>query len=210
MTQVKESFFELFKNIAGASLVLAALLYVAGWTHLKQYYKAFGLDILELGIPLYNILIYSVPVIFYNNWSWMVILGGILILGIALNNEWLKSKSQSALGSSLMVITIMLMGLGLSRWGAYVGLKKAHQDLLLTTSDLPTIAVDIMPEQNKQGNSEDNGFNSLEFKLLMHTKDNCYFFKPVSKEYNFPVGQVDLYVIPNNRIRRIHIQRGIK
>jgi hypothetical protein len=55
---------DLFKKVAEASILLAALLYAMGWTYLYSYYKTFGLSLRELDLPLQDSIVFSFRVVF--------------------------------------------------------------------------------------------------------------------------------------------------
>ena len=67
---------DLFKKVAEASILLAALLYAMGWTYLYSYYKTFGISLREVDLPLQDSLVFSFRVVFD---SWLIGTGLVLI-----------------------------------------------------------------------------------------------------------------------------------
>ncbi len=110
MAETEEPLVELLKNLAGAAVVLAALLCAAGWSSLHAYYASFGVDLGDLDIPLYHALIYSLPVIFHSLWSGLGILGGIILLGIVLSAKRVRNHIMTAWGTAISFVLVLIAG----------------------------------------------------------------------------------------------------
>jgi hypothetical protein len=50
-------------------------------------------------------------------------------------------------------------------------------------------------------------YDRLSYKLLIHANGQYYFFKPLKDDPN--PGPLDLFVVPDSRVGRIRIQRGV-
>lgn len=211
-SQKTEPLLELFKNVAGASLILAALLYAAGWTSLHMYYKSFGLDVTELDVPIYHALIYSLPVLFDGWASALIVLGSVILVGILLSIKSVRKHIATPAGTAVAFTALLVVGFLLSMWGARVGRQHAQRDLNASTSTLPTIAIELEVPAGS-GRSKDMDFDKLEFKYLAHAKTNYYLFRPFGpvevSNLSLPASNVEVYVIPDSRVRKIRLQRGV-
>jgi|GEM_PF-2661613 len=237
----KHPFLELVSSITGATVLLAALLYAAGWSYLYQYYKAFGIRVTELNLPLYDALIYALTVIFHDGWSvfWLVLL---IVIGSAiLNIKFINKNLLTPLGIGLFLVAILSLGFWLSYKGAKLGVEQAQQDRLHTGTNLPNIRLKLLPEaQSTDAKSEqpvpglkknagtgnnlilnagstEQEFDQAGYKLLIHANQQYYFFRPIKDEPAgdpakgpaLPASNLDLFIIPDSRVRAVYIQRGI-
>jgi len=203
---------DLFKKVAEASILLAALLYAMGWTYLYSYYKTFGLSLRELDLPLQDSLVFSFRVV---SDSWLIATGFVLILAILASIaslERIQRALQTPWGVSAVFVLLLVAGSGLSVLGASVGTKHARSDVLETTSSLPSVSVAVDPAQFQPYPEEYLAFNTLDYKLLLRTKENVFFFAPVKTTRSTAVTRsrnFDVYVLPMSKIRSIRIQRGM-
>jgi len=55
----------------------------------------------------------------------------------------------------------------------------------------------------------DKEFAEAGFRLLIHANEHYYLFRPLDNTQGLPASNIDIYVVPDSRVRTIHIQRGI-
>jgi len=73
----------LFLDLATVVLLVAAVVYVAGWTYAYHYFGHFGLGLLTLEIPLEYFFMYGFWV--FKAWWWLVLAYGLLVSPILLH-----------------------------------------------------------------------------------------------------------------------------
>src|SRR5437763_8360286 len=61
-TSRESSFFRFLKNLAEASVLLGAGLFLIGWSYLYSYYRAFGLSADSLNFSVDTVLVHAIPV----------------------------------------------------------------------------------------------------------------------------------------------------
>jgi hypothetical protein len=211
--EVKAPLLALFKGVASASLILAALLYIAGWTYFYQYYKYFGLNVSDLDLPLYHALLYALPVLFDSFWSAAVTIILIALGGILLNLAWVEQRMSTPLGTGVAFIVLLAAGFILSLWGAHVGRATASRDLVADRSMLPSVALQIEPEKSPDDSEDVAQFDRLEFKLLTHANGQYYVFRPFKEAGpvtgKLPSANVEVFAFPDSRVKKVRIQRGV-
>ena len=218
---------QLVSSITGGIVLLGALLYVAGWSYLYQYYKTFGVRVSELNLPLYDALVYSLTVIFSSFWSffWLFLL--IIIGGAILSIRWINERLLTALGIGLFIVAVLLVGYWLSHKGTALGAAHARQDMLEKGSNLPSVRLKVEPDppveakgltnltknrvetEGALSGTQEQIFDQAGYRLLIHANEQYYFFRPIKDGQGLPASNLDLYVVPDSRVRSVHIQRGI-
>jgi hypothetical protein len=118
----------------------------------------------------------------------------------------------------------------LSNKGSDLGRAQATADMLVTSPNLPNVqvkteaelptAVGTGPAAGKvlkgketvvapdEETTEDN-FDQPGYRLLIHANGQYYLFRPLKQVPGQPTSNLDIYVIPDARVRRVYIQRGI-
>lgn len=212
------SFLDLISGMAGSAVIFGGFLYVGGWSYLYQYYRSFGLELSDVDIPVYDALIYSLPVIFHNKLVTVLIFALVLIIGLVFNSKWMKAKLPVAV--SLLFMVILVTVYGLSRYGAKLGNEKARSDMVLETSNLSTVAIQVSPESSEMNKDDVAAMNrkddieamsrldKLEFKLLAHKKGQYFILRPF-KGPSIEGTNVELIVIPESRVLKLRVQRGV-
>lgn len=202
------SFLDLISGVASSAIVLGGFLYVGGWSYLYQYYRSFGLELSDVEVPVYDALIYSLPVIFNGRLYAFIIFSIILVIGLIFHSRWIRSKLPIAI--SLLFIIILLTTYGLSRYGAKLGNARALTDMMRETSDLPDVAIQVDSEGSEINNEVIVELNKLEFKLLAHKKGQYFIFRPFKGKSMEEGANIQLIVIPESRVQMIRILRGVK
>ncbi len=228
----KHPFLELVSSITGTTVLFAALLYAAGWSYLYQYYKSFGIRVSELNLPVYDALIYSLTVIFKDGWS---VFGFILLIIIAAVVLTIRRVSQMLLkpvAVGVFLVLILVIGFCLSREGARLGEAQAREDMKVESANLPNVRLDVIhdtpsngttsgqttDEKTKTGTSDrqpdvaepkEQQFAQAGFRLLIHANQHYYLFRPLKNSQSQPASNLDLYIVPDSRVRSTYIQRGL-
>lgn len=202
------SFLDIVTGVAGSSIVFGGLLYAGGWSYLYQYYRHFGLEISDLDIPAYDALIYSLPVIFNSAWSAIILMVIVFTICLLFNLKRVRSKLTTSVSVGVLFISVLFIGFGISRYGAALGNQKAMSDMLDETSNLPNIAIEVVPADSGADDDDAVELSKLEFKLLAHTKGQYFIFRPFTKA-GAAGANIELLIIPESRVNKIRIQRGV-
>jgi len=207
-----DSIWEFFKTLAGALVVFAVPVYVAGWGFLYAYYQDFGLGVSDLDIPLYETLIYSFRP-FFDKPIWTVCaLAVIFVIGFILNSSSAKRLRRSPVREAVLLVLFVLSTYGFFRWGEWVGQEHANQDMMVDSSTLPFVAILVNAEAFRDG-QDYLKFDKTEFKLLLHANKQYFFFRPLKRQGNGDLlsgtQNVEVYVIPDDKIRIVRVQRGV-
>jgi hypothetical protein len=195
----KDDAFAVLKALAEASAVILALTFFGGWSYLSSYYKTFGLNPMELDLPIPVVSTISVYVLYESVWPLFVFAA--LFFSLALVARWLRRLARgwivAALGALLLTVAVA---------GLIHGRRVANQDMLADSRNLPYVS--FATKQRLSGPScVDSGtFGSLDCKLLLHYKSAYYFFEPVPRE---GAGSMNLYVLSDSDLAGVHVQRGI-
>jgi hypothetical protein len=206
-------FWEFLKTLAGAVVIFAVPVYAAGWGFLYRYYRGFGLNISDLDIPLYETLIYSFRA-FFDKPIWTVCALAALMTGLILNAR--LGNRLRAIPREMAVFVFLaayvLGTYGLFLLGARSGHKHASEDMMADSSTLPFVAILVNAEAFQRDGQDYLKFDKTEFKLLLHANKQYFFFRPLKGQEStnsFPNRNIEVYVIADDKIRVIHLQRSI-
>jgi len=196
------------KSLAEASAIFVAFTYIAGWSYLAAYYSAFGVNPLELELPLPVVCTTAVYVLFNVGW-WRLLAAIVLIflLGLMVFVHRWKGMWRSATAAALAALLSAA-----SAAGVLFGQRQAREDMLVDSSELPYVAFSSRLEKTDQPPCVDHQtYGSLDCKLLLHSKGTYYFFTPVPKPDDTltSVGSLNLYTLADSDVTGVHILRGL-
>ena len=232
-TENKHPLLELVSSITGATVLFGALLYLAGWSYLYQYYKSFGIRVSDLNLPVNDALVYSMTVIFKDFWSvfWLVIV--IIIFFATLTIRRVSRWLLKPIAVGVFVLLILVLGAVLSKRGTALGQAQAQEDMKEIGVNLPKVRLNVIAEapagnaatkdsageqkvQSGTSNSPhfipgatEEDFSQAGFKLLIHANQHYYLFRPLKDIPSQPASNLFLYVVPDSRVRSVRIERGI-
>jgi hypothetical protein len=223
-------------KIAGSVIVLAALLYAAGWAYLHAFYQCFGVQIFELSIPWYTVLLYALRVAFPDVlWGSLSIL---IIIGLVSGAEWLKVYSREykqtgvsqndkhricrailrITGPGLVLAALLIIGCALYYRGWALGREWAERDLWQETTSLPSVQIsfskaDDNPDRGSNIDPRESLDRSFAYVLLTRASQRTYVFLPLLGGSNIkgtlPSANVDVESIPDSEIRTVYLRRSV-
>jgi hypothetical protein len=169
---------DLFKRAAEASLVLAATLYVVGWSYLDGYYSTFALKIGQLGVSNEEAALSSFRFIFGSRRSilsfWIALTLFVLFSGFLYGR--LKGKRD------LLVVFFFLGLLAISGYSStqsvIAGREAGLTDMLAATSHLPRVEIEVDREKISDNLVSYLDLGNKEYRLLLQTEGRVFVFKP--------------------------------
>jgi hypothetical protein len=195
-----------FKRLAELSAIFVGFTFIGGWSYLTSYYSTFGLNALELDVPLPVVCTTAVYVLFGAWWPVVVVAG--FGLGWIFFGRRLRRFQRSA-----MAIALVLLFLAVSIAGFFRGKRRATDDMLMDSSELPYVAFSSRLAKTDQPPCVDyQTYGSLDCKLLLHSKGTYYFFTPVPtpRDALTSGGNLDVYTLADSDVTGVHIQRGLE
>lgn len=195
------------KGLAEASAVFAAFTFVGGWSYLASYYGAFGLNVLEIdaGVPVVSTIF--VHLLYNTPWKWPLIVITLLVAIREILPAQLRSRLAITTPPILCLLLFLTASAGLAR-----GQSRALDDMTDESDALPLVAF------NSKSDSEDLPscvrhaiYGSPECKLLLHSKGNYFFFRPIPGpgKGTIDATAVDLFILPDSEVAGVYVQRGI-
>jgi hypothetical protein len=196
---VREDSLAVLKALAEASSVFVAITYLGGWFYVASYYHAFGLNSVELDIPIPVVSAIAVTV-WYNS-VWPLILAIILIVSFGIFARRLPKFGRGAVAG--LVATLLLIA---ATAGVVLGRRNAHDDSLLTSFELPNVAFASTMKDPEPSCVEFETYGSMDCKLLLHFNGIYYFFEPVPDS---DVGNINVYRLFDSNVMGVHEQRAL-
>jgi hypothetical protein len=194
-----ENSLSVLKALAEASAVFVALTFVGGWSYLASYYKTFGLNPLELDIPIPVVSTIAVYVVYESVWPLFV--AGALILAIAIVARRFPGAGH---GWTVAALGVLLLTAAIA--GIFRGRQVANQDTLANSSNLPNVAFASKLTNPEPSCVDHETYGSMDCKLLLHFKGTYYFFRPVRAP---GIGSLNLYALSDSDLVGVHVQRGL-
>jgi hypothetical protein len=192
-------FWSQLVQVAQASVLIGALLFVIGSAFLDSYYFEFGLQMSEVGVSLPTASLFALRVLFANLWNW-VVFSLLVTLFIVLSQDSVRGRVgrfHVALRVTLLAGLIVAGTYGAWRWGAYAGAQSARYDMV-HPSTLPTIAWAIEKTVAKSVSLPTQAVKACppgdtsDCKLLLAANDRYYLFRPLKGRSNYGVEVVTI------------------
>jgi len=195
----KEDPLAMLKALGEVSAVFVALTFVGGWSYLASYYKTFGLNPLELDLPIPVVSTIAVYVLYESVWP--LIVAGVLMVAMAFLARRLQGLGRGWVAAAFAVLLLTAASAGVFR-----GRQVANQDTLADSSNLPNVAFASNIDNPESPCVDHNAYGSMDCKLLLHFKGVYYFFEPVPVA---GVGSMNLYSLSDSELLGVHVQRGL-
>ena len=199
------------KLIAEASAVFVGITFVAGWSYLASYYKTFGLNPVELDIPVPVVSTIALHMLY--DAVWPLPLLALLLAAFAVIAHRVVRGNQ---GWGGWVVAALILSVFLFASAAlFRGRHNANIDMLVESPNLPYVAfasragvAGLGPPQQPSCVAFET-FGDMNCKLLLHSRDAWYFFRPIRESMSQKADKVDIFVILQSDILEVHLQRGI-
>jgi hypothetical protein len=196
----------LLKSLAEVSAVFVAFTYIGGWSYVASYYRTFGLNALELDLPLPVVCTTAVYMLFSAHWP----LPAIAVLSFA----WVLFVRRTKLNPHIVTVAVLVLLLIIvSAAGASHGRRRANEDMLADSSGLPDVAFSTRLTTTDQPPCvEYQTYGSTDCKLLLHSKGTYYFFTPIQDpgESLSKGGNLNVYTLADSDVTGVHILRGVE
>jgi hypothetical protein len=193
------------KSLAEVSSVCVGLAFVVGWSYLTAYYRTFGLNPLELDMPLPVVCTTAVFILYSAVWPILVVAA--FSLGWILFGRHVKRLHK---GVTVVLLAALLFAASVS--SAYLGRRHANDDMLVDSSELPYVAFSTKLSKTDQPDCVDHEtYGTSDCKLLLHSKGTYYFFTPIPKPKDaiIDVGSLNVYTLADSDVTGVHILRGL-
>jgi hypothetical protein len=194
------------KSLGEASAVFVGFTYLGGWCYFAAYYSTFGLNSLELDLPLPVVSATDVYLMFSARWPLLVVFA--LLLGWIAFSHWLKGFRR---GLTAAILVLLLFAA--STACIYLGRRHANEDMLIDSSELPNVGFSVkIPKTDQPDCVDHETYGSADCKLLLHSKGTFYFFMPISDPKNalLSVGSLNLYTLADSDVTGVHVSRGLE
>ncbi len=207
----REAFLlQILKQIAEAAVVIAAFLFVAGWSYIFGYFSGFGIGPGDLNFAVQTTLVYSIPVIKALPWWFEVSFVIIYLIASLATIKWpnLQQIGSRAGLVTLLLIVVPLLGTWLSYFASSVGRDKASRDRVMETSALPSIQLIPILESRYPENQTGCDPRSWQ-KLLLHGNGSYYIVDPFQNgKKDELTGLLKVCIFPDSQFRAARLQVG--
>ena len=186
----------------GAALgLIAAWLYVAGWTYAYAYFDQFRIPLLLVDIPFQHMLVYGGLVFLKNIWI-SVLIATIVIAGLWSLSKWFRQLGQFFANTAIVIGIAAVFAL------AHLGgVQTANDDFqaerstdfeayprlrLMLKSDMPSTSSAVLGDTTTTDCS----------RVVAATKDKLFLIRP---SRDAPGADVDTYVISAEQVMAMRI-----
>jgi hypothetical protein len=194
------------KSLGEASAIFIGFTYLGGWCYFAAYYGTFGLNSVELDLPLPVVSATDIYLMFSAGWPLLVVFA--LLLGWIVLSHWLKGFRR---GLTAAILVLLLFAA--STACIYLGRRHANEDMLIDSSELPNVGFSVkIPKTDQPDCVDHETYGSTDCKLLLHSKGTFYFFRPISDPKNalLSVGSLNLYTLADSDVTGVHVLRGLE
>lgn len=203
--------FSFLKLIAEASAVVVGLSFVAGWSYLASYYRTFGVNPIDLDVPVPVTATMALHMLYDSVWP-LPLMAVVIAVFVAAAHHYTSLRASHR----WWVIAVLVLFMFCSATAALIrGRHNANLDMTEESPTLPLVAFSSKSEAAKIGPPEQpscvgyENFGAMDCKLLLHSKGVYFFFRPIPKAFTDNADKLDLYMIPDSEVLGVHIQRGV-
>jgi len=179
--------------------LLAAAVYLVGWSYLYGYYTAFGLSVRSVGLSAYDILLESIRMLQVNRWWAAGLMGLSLLLVVGVRFFATKANPLSSVAVKLELKRIRRSTLTLLVLGgllfllptvftvcAAAGRHDALEHMQESSPALPAVALEFAPDQVPSGlfdPDEVTGGRLVDagYRLLAATDKSYFLVRPLGR-----------------------------
>ncbi len=197
------NFLSLLKNLAEASILIGAGLFLIGWSYLYGYYRAFGLSADGFNFSVETILVHSIPVAtrvgFYVP---LVCIASVLMI-ISLSRTAARVISNPAFALLLLLLSSAIG----SRYATGIGMGNAQRDEYLATTTLPYVTLEGTDDTEAGGCKMDDPT----YRLLLRANGQVVVVLPIDNVENRDLVAPNIRVcsFPESRVQALRIQVGL-
>lgn len=195
------SFIHGIKALAEISIVLAAGLFLIGWSYLYGYYRSFGLPPTAVSFSLQSIFMFSVPVI---QTCWFLIAFVVLIVLLFIGGRF-RFVTNALSKPALVCLMSVFGGILTSRYASHVGRTNAYRDAFASTSTLPYVKLEMLGFESPVGCSADE----WNYRLLLRSDGQIYVILPLDEPVRTTAIGLRVCSFPDSQVRVTRIQVGI-
>jgi hypothetical protein len=201
-----EGLFSTFKSIVESAAVLSALCFSAGWSCLFAYYNAFGIGLFDIDLPVTVSSIFAIKVLLHSFWPWATFVVG-LVGYTALRRLARFRAGYEGLRDALILGELIAAAIVLAFAGVRVGHTSALADMNEATSELPAAS---FVSQLKPGATTPSCLTDgkLDCRMITHSKNFYYFFKPVAPNAQSP--NIIVFSVPDSQVQMLRLERGVR
>jgi hypothetical protein len=166
-----EDSFALLKALAEASAVFVAFTFIGGWSYLASCYSAFGLNPLELDVPVPVVCTTAIYVLFDAKWPLIVVAA--LILGWVVYAPHFRRLARSV-GAAVLGLLLLTVSTG----GVIDGRDRAGKDAVTDTSALPFVAFSLkLPKTDQPSCVDFQTYGSVDCNAIVALKKHLLFLR---------------------------------
>jgi hypothetical protein len=195
------TFLGIVKNLAEASVLLGAGLFVIGWSYLYGYYRTFGLSTDSVNFSVDSVLVHSIPVILSTAF-WATSVTVVLVLLIATAFKW---TAHIAGAPAFILLLSLVAGLIASKYASGVGRENALRDSYVSTTTLPYVSIEGDEDDGPPGCS----LAESNYRLLLRANGQVFVALPVDSNETMTAANMRVCSFPETRIRALKIQVGL-
>lgn len=190
-------------DLATLAVLIAALVYVAGWSYAERYFAHFQLGLLALEVPLEYYFVYGVQVLGHR-W-WLALAGAVLAVPLGgllppttRPNRWLR------VGALALVLALFLA----MRWlGSATGSHSYRQQQARDFPDSPRVRLWLKP--GGASSPEEASLAELAaalpqgcHRLLLQNRSTLWLIRP---RQGAPQAQVAVLTVPMAEVRALRV-----
>ncbi len=192
---------DIISSVGAALGLIAAWLYVAGWTYAYAYFDRFRIPLLLVDIPFQHMLVYGGLVVLKNLWS-SVLIAALVIVGLWSLARWFRQLGRFFVNTTIVVG--ILGGFALAHAG---GIRTANDDFQAERGSdyvaYPRLRL-MLKKDTAETPSEafrDTAMTDCN-RLLAATKDRLFLIRP---SRDAPGADIDTYVVPAEQVLAMRI-----
>jgi hypothetical protein len=204
-------FWGVLKSVAETGALFAFFSFATGWSYLASYFNSFGFRPMELDITPSTASLFALTLVYRS--GVYLLFAAVAVTTTMLGVPGIRRRLHLPRDARLLLFLCLVLFI-LFAVGTLMGRATARQDVYADSSRLLSVGfyTDAAPREDFP---KCVTAPTIDCKLLIRTKGNYYFFKPIHKETggsstpDIPFG-LTIYALPESKVRFVQFQRGFE
>jgi hypothetical protein len=203
----------LLKAVAETAALFGFFLSVTGWSYLAAYYSFFAFRPMELDITAPVVALFAVSTLSRSALLLLILAVVFLVVYLVLRHFEIRLPRIGGLGLLLLLI---IAALASHQWGSYLGRQTAREDILDTSSRLPSVGVYLRSARPSYPGCVSVTSPTIDCRMLLHMKGNYYLIEPFdaaagpAQPGTEPNRNLTVYAVPDSQVLLVQYERGVQ
>ncbi len=203
----------LLKAVGETAALFGFFLSVTGWSYLAAYYSFFAFRPMELDITAPVVALFAVSTLSRSAVPLLIVALVLLAVYVVLRRCGVPIPRIGGYG---LLLSLILAALAAHEWGSHLGRQTAREDILDTSSRLPSVGMYLRSGRPSYPGCVSVTSPTIDCRMLLHMKGNYYLIEPFdaaagpAQPGTEPNRNLTVYAVPDSQVLLVQYARGVQ